>query len=493
MKRKHMLIVAMAFALLFIAPLTVNAEEESGVRQVTWYQNATGWWVQFEDGTYPTSQWFDAVNEDGTISATYYFKADGYMATGWTKIEGDWYLFGSNGAQVIGWQQLNGNWYYLGDSTGYAGYMREGTQAVDDVLYHFNVEAGNMVANGWGYDSEQGLWYLANPDGSLITGWQYIGGAWYYLDPVEVIGETAYYDSRTGHMFVDGWGETADGIRYYFKENGEMVTGWYNYANNYANYGAWVLCNADGSAYDGWALSGDQWYYVNKGDMVTNRVVALYQSAVDGHLYYSVSGRTNPKDTWVNQYRVGKDGAMVKGWYHDEYYNDNGYYDDDWYYTNPVDGSFYSGWLAYAGQWYYIDWNTGAMVRDGSILAGVTPEAPKAPSMEDYKNADGTYNYDAYYDAVGAYNTAVDAWETARDNYITNNTYVFGTDGAMVTGWYSFSGTYGTTWYYADPSGIGHDGWLYDGGNWYYLDHGRMLTNTFVDGGYYVGADGIWR
>ena len=44
MKRKHMLIVAMAFALLFIAPLTVNAEEESSEEiNVTWYQNATGW------------------------------------------------------------------------------------------------------------------------------------------------------------------------------------------------------------------------------------------------------------------------------------------------------------------------------------------------------------------------------------------------------------------------------------------------------------------
>lgn len=488
MKRKHMLIVAMAFALLFIAPLTVNAEEESSVVSVQWHQNATGWWITYEDGSYPTSQWFTAVNEDGTNGSTYYFKADGYMATGWTKIEGDWYLFASNGAQLIGWQQLNGNWYYLGTNVGWQGYMREGTEEVDGVLYHFNVEAGNMIANGWGYDNEQGYWYLANPNGSLITGWQYLAGAWYYMDTVDVREDGyAYYNSTTGHMFADGWGETDDEVRYYFKENGQMVTGWYNYANDYANYGAWVYCGANGAAYDGWVLSGADWYYVNKGDMVTNTVVALYRSAADGHLYYSVNGRADSKDTWVNQYRVGKDGAMVKGWYHDEYYNDNGYYSDDWYYTNPTDGSFYSGWLAYAGQWYYIDWNNGKMVRDGSVLAGKTPEAPKYPVSSDYADED------AYAAALSAYYTAYDAWETECDNYITNNTYVFGTDGAMVTGWYSFSGTYGTTWYYADPSGIGHDGWLYDGGNWYYLDHGRMVTNSFVEGGYYVGADGVWR
>ncbi len=491
MKRKHMLIVAMAFALLFIAPLTVNAEEESSEEiNVTWYQNATGWWVQFDDGTYPTSEWLTA--KDG--SATYYFKEDGYMATGWTRINGSWYLFGSNGAQVIGWQQLNGNWYYLGDETGYRGYMYEGTEEVDGVLYHFNKEAGNMIANGWGYDSEQGDWYLANPDGSLITGWQYIGGAWYYLEPTKVVGDDAYYDpDTTGRMFSKGWGETADGIRYYFKENGEMVTGWYNYADNYDNYGAWVLCNADGSAYDGWVVSGDEWYYVNKGDMVIDTVVALYQSAADGHLYYSVNGREASGDTWVNQYRVAKDGTMVKGWYHKEYTNDNGHYEDAWYYTNPVDGSFYSGWLAYAGQWYYIDWNNGKMVRNGSVLAGRTPEAPDYPKASDYMNADGTQNYTAYKNAVSAYYTAYDAWEAACDSYVANNTYVFNQDGVMVTGWYSFSTTYGTAWYYADPSGIGHDGWLYDGGNWYFLDHGYLLTNTFVDGGYYVGADGIWR
>ncbi|MBS5198269.1 MAG: hypothetical protein KHY93_14205 [Clostridiales bacterium] len=35
-------------------------------------------------------------------------------------------------------------------------------------------------------------------------------------------------------------------------------------------------------------------------------------------------------------------------------------------------------------------------------------------------------------------------------------------------------------------------GWLYTGGNWYYLDNssGHMLTSTWVKGEYYIKADG---
>ena len=46
----------------------------------TWRQNASGWWYQNDDGTYPAGgwQWIDS-NGDGTAEC-YYFYDDGYMA-----------------------------------------------------------------------------------------------------------------------------------------------------------------------------------------------------------------------------------------------------------------------------------------------------------------------------------------------------------------------------------------------------------------------------
>ena len=47
----------------------------------SWRQNASGWWYQNDDGTYPAGgwQWIDS-DGDGTAEC-YYFYSDGYMAS----------------------------------------------------------------------------------------------------------------------------------------------------------------------------------------------------------------------------------------------------------------------------------------------------------------------------------------------------------------------------------------------------------------------------
>ena len=42
-----------------------------------WAQNATGWWIQYPDGTYLVNDWF----QDTTSLKWYYMGADGYMLT----------------------------------------------------------------------------------------------------------------------------------------------------------------------------------------------------------------------------------------------------------------------------------------------------------------------------------------------------------------------------------------------------------------------------
>ena len=65
----------------------------------TWKLNATGWWWQNDNGTYPTScwQWIDG-NKDG-VAECYYFNRAGYMF--WNTMTPDGYQVNENGAWVI--------------------------------------------------------------------------------------------------------------------------------------------------------------------------------------------------------------------------------------------------------------------------------------------------------------------------------------------------------------------------------------------------------
>ena len=59
--------------------------------QGEWKQNDKGWWYEYKDGSYPTSQW--------------------------KQIDGDWYYFDDKGyAYQNRWLKDNGKWYYFKDS-----------------------------------------------------------------------------------------------------------------------------------------------------------------------------------------------------------------------------------------------------------------------------------------------------------------------------------------------------------------------------------------
>ena len=48
-----------------------------------------------------------------TSSGYYYIGNDGYMVTGWKKINDNWHYFRSNGLMATGWRQIDNKWYYL--------------------------------------------------------------------------------------------------------------------------------------------------------------------------------------------------------------------------------------------------------------------------------------------------------------------------------------------------------------------------------------------
>lgn len=74
-----------------------------------WMQDSVGWWYRNADGSWPKNQWKKIGSQ------WYFFKTDGYMATGWIMSGSSWYYLGgaSDGAMKTGWVESGGKWYYL--------------------------------------------------------------------------------------------------------------------------------------------------------------------------------------------------------------------------------------------------------------------------------------------------------------------------------------------------------------------------------------------
>lgn len=76
----------------------------------TWKSTPGGWQFTGDDGKVLYDTWAE-IDE-----MLYYFKPDGYMATGWFEHGGKWYYAHDNGNMATGWLEDNGKWYYLDES-----------------------------------------------------------------------------------------------------------------------------------------------------------------------------------------------------------------------------------------------------------------------------------------------------------------------------------------------------------------------------------------
>lgn len=98
-----------------------------------------------------------------------------------------------------------------------------------------------------------------------------------------------------------------------------------------------------------------------------------------------------------------------------------------------------------------------------------------------WKQTEQGWHYVIWYGNGGV---AAEGWIQDGGNW-----YYLGTNGVMVTGWAQVNGK----WYYLQPSGAMATGWVKVDGNWYYLDEsGAMKTGWFEVGGkwYYAYASG---
>ncbi|WP_223592225.1 M14 family zinc carboxypeptidase [Neobacillus bataviensis] len=211
----------------------------------------------------PAGRW---VEENGV---TYYYIGE-EKAKGWMEISGQRYYFDlESGALQKGFFQEGEQTFYLDGQTGA---MQLGWVLIDGKWYYFNPDSGAMQT---GWIKEQNIWYYLDETGVMQTGWLLYQNQWYFLN-------------KNGAM-ATGW-VLVNNQWYYLKPDGAMQTGWLYYQNN------WYYLKASGAMANGWLIVDDGWYYFySNGIMAKNTTVQGYTLGSNGAW---VANLVNPKQAY---------------------------------------------------------------------------------------------------------------------------------------------------------------------------------------------------
>ena len=138
-------------------------------------------------------QWKFILNDGTALRSQWAFVKNPYAVEGQPS-EG-WFCFDADGIMQYGWylDTATQKWYYLHRTS-------------DGML-------GTMI-EGWHFDEQDGKWYYLKPGtGEMLTGWQYIGEKWYYLNPTPMA-VTWNFDEKTGGWTYNGAAERPFGSMY---------------------------------------------------------------------------------------------------------------------------------------------------------------------------------------------------------------------------------------------------------------------------------------
>ena len=294
-----------------------------------WKQTNGKWLYQHKDGTY-------TKNDFETIEGhTYYFDGNGYMVTGWQKINNKDYFFNASGFMVKdAWQGA----YYLGKDgvmltkaftpDGYyvgsdGVYVRNQKVTVDGKDYYLNAD-GKVAKNQWAGD------YYLNGNGNVVKN-DWVGNYWCGEDGKYV--RSAWVDNNRSYVNENGVYLTNQWIGdYYVNAAGVKVTN------------AWVgsyWCGEDGKYVKSSWVDNNKSYVNESGVYVTNQWIGDY--------YVNGSG-VKVTNAWVGSYWCGSDGKYVK----------SSWVDDNRYYVNE-NGVYVAGrWVQFGNRWCYYAGNVYA-------------------------------------------------------------------------------------------------------------------------------------
>lgn len=209
---------------LVIAAAAATISMSATAYAAGWQHNATGWWWQNEDGTWPAGswQWLDG-NKDG-VAECYYFNGDGYLLCN-TKTP-DNYEVNADGAWVV-------NNAVQTQALPPSSQPKQQTQ-----------NQSQTPANGWNKENNSWKYYI---NGKSVTDWRKISGKRYYFDENGIM-LTGFHD--------------LDGCSYYFNDSGDLQTKSFN------RNGIHYEVNSDGVITDEQDL--EDWKYNNQNTSTGN-------------------------------------------------------------------------------------------------------------------------------------------------------------------------------------------------------------------------------
>lgn len=412
----------------------------------------------------------------------YYFADSGAMLTGWIKwnysySDGTtgtlWYYAKSDGALVSEWNKINGVWYYFSPSAFFM--YADGWEEIDGSTYYFY--PNGAMATGWIKEEQKSdgftwvTWFYANSSGELLSGWQNIGGVWYYFD------DYAFY------MYIGA--HEIGGKFYVFQSNGAWVSkaGWVKVVYE-TGYYDWFYLDASAHPLTEWQWLGNAWYYFYPDD---GFMLESTTEEIDGKLYAFDDG-----------------GALIStaGWHKLQPQGEK----PVWVYTN-ASGVAKTKWHSDGGKWYYLHPETGYMVTGGISLGGTLALFDSSGAFTGYYKTPGWKWADPYWYYIMSDGTTATGWKTLGsakyyfdptyaymydDGFyeISGKMYSFAAGGALQFGWIKLTDSNGyVDWYYANTSsGALMTGWLTYNGEKYYLD--KEYYYMYSNGVYYIEENG---
>ncbi len=358
-----------------------------------------------------------------------YFDRNGYLCQGPTEIEGNWYLFGDyethNQGLLFGYQQYRNSTYYTDGN----GILQKGWQKIGEIWHYFNLDTyaereteqeGCWVTfkdsgkqyyfylNTWlltGWQAIDGATYFLEADGSAKTGWFLYGPYWYYFD--------AYGRMQTGYIEV-----MEDGVEehYFMAYTGIRQVGWQRDVE-----GTWHYFNPQNGKEEASTHLSGYWYEMNgaKYYFSGNNWLSTGFVYIDGEWYcFDQDGRMYLGTQWFggNSYHFRENGTMGMGLFTDA---------GGTYYA-AASGILYHGWQKLDGVWRFFDQETGA-------------ERPCAISSD----------YWGYVDGIRSYYFISGYWLATGFQTIEDKLYYFSGTGELQTGFFQV----GAYTYYGEEEG----------------------------------------
>ncbi len=517
-----------------------NAEmySERAARAAGWVENSTGWRYYDSNGQYLKSVWW--VDPSGK---KYWFEADGYMATGWRKIEDSWHYFTKDG-------------YWI-DQSQYSKYENNTLKGIDVSKWQAGIDWKAVKKDGIqfafirlgfsGNDQNLDNYYEKNMKEANEAGIPV--GVYYYskATTVEMAIKEAQFtiDHMKGYLvsYPVAFDVEDDVQKKLGKDTLAKIIKAFCDEIRAAGYTPMLYTNEDWykNCINMGALQGEElwvarynYYYdtaiprgiwqssstsrvngvsgnvdIDFGYKDYTKIVTPRTSAVEsykrtngtwvqgsnGKWWYQFISGGYPADKWEQisgkWYLFDKSGYMLTGW---QAVGGKWYYLDSsgvmktgwqsiggkWYYLNGS-GVMLTGWQKIGNTWYYLN-SSGVMLTGWQSIGGKWYYLNSSGAMAIGWLQIGTARY--YMSDSGVMLTG---WQSIGGKW-----YYFNGSGAMVTGWQKI----GNVWYYLDTSGVMLTGWQSIGGKWYYLSgSGAMKTGWLQTGStwYYLDGSGVMK